>query len=143
MHHYINARSAVAFEQQAKRAAKEIAPAPHREQLSASVHSGAGEQLPKPTLSQMEAQFKYDFSRVRVHCDDDAAISAAAISARAFTSGNNVFFGAGEYQPQTAAGQRLIAHELTHVIQQRASLDAPAIQRDDEKEGKEKPTIGV
>lgn len=64
------------------------------------------------------------------------------MSARAFTSGNDVFFGAGEYQPQTAAGQRLIAHELTHVIQQRASSDAPAIQRDDKKEEKDKPDAG-
>ena len=64
------------------------------------------------------------------------------MSARAFTSKNDIFFGAGEYRPQTAAGQRLIAHELTHVIQQGASPDAPPIQCDDKKEGEGKPDVG-
>ncbi|MCB9798024.1 MAG: DUF4157 domain-containing protein, partial [Alphaproteobacteria bacterium] len=56
----------------------------------------------------------------RVHTDDRAARLNRQLSARAFTYGNHVFFGGGEYQPQTAGGKRLIAHELTHTLQQTA-----------------------
>ncbi|MCB9795352.1 MAG: DUF4157 domain-containing protein [Alphaproteobacteria bacterium] len=68
----------------------------------------------------MEPRFGADFSQVRVHTDDRAARLNRQLSARAFTYGNHVFFGGGEYQPQTAGGMRLIAHELTHTLQQTA-----------------------
>jgi hypothetical protein len=66
----------------------------------------------------MEPRFGYDFSRVRVHTDPSAVESAAAIGARAYTSGHDVVFAAGEFQPETERGRWLLAHELTHVGQQ-------------------------
>jgi hypothetical protein len=66
----------------------------------------------------MEGRFRYDFSRVRVHTGDHAHAAARAIGARAFTAGQNIWFARGEFAPDTAAGQRLLAHELTHTIQQ-------------------------
>jgi hypothetical protein len=66
----------------------------------------------------MEARFGYDFSRVRVHTDATAAESARAVQALAYTVGEDIVFGAGRYAPATGAGQRLLAHELTHVVQQ-------------------------
>jgi len=66
----------------------------------------------------MENRMGQDFSQVRVHTDGRAAESAAAIQARAFTSGWEVVFGAGEYQPGSDSGKRLLAHELVHVGQQ-------------------------
>nr|WP_236071110.1 DUF4157 domain-containing protein [Streptomyces polyasparticus] len=66
----------------------------------------------------MEGRLQYDFSAVRVHTDSAAHESAAAAGARAFTSGRDIVFGAGHYAPQSAAGRRLLAHELAHVVQQ-------------------------
>jgi hypothetical protein len=68
----------------------------------------------------MEPRFGYDFSHVRVHTDDQAAESANAVNAVAYTVGYDVVFGLGRYAPMTSDGRRLLAHELTHVIQQRA-----------------------
>jgi len=59
-----------------------------------------------------------DFSAVRIHTDGAAAMAAQAVNARAYTVGNAIVFGSGQYAPATAAGQRLLAHELTHVVQQ-------------------------
>lgn len=72
------------------------------------------------TLAFMGRRFGYDFSRVRVHCDARAAESAKSIGARAYTAGEDIVFGAKEYEPESFAGRLLLAHELTHVIQQRA-----------------------
>jgi hypothetical protein len=63
----------------------------------------------------METRFGHDFSRVRVHTDSRAA---RAVRALAFTSGHNIVFDAGQYAPGTETGTRLLAHELTHVVQQ-------------------------
>jgi uncharacterized protein DUF4157/lysine-specific metallo-endopeptidase family protein len=67
---------------------------------------------------QPEQQAKYDFSNVRVHTDALAAKSADKVNALAYTVGNNVVFGAGQYAPNTNVGRQLLAHELTHVAQQ-------------------------
>jgi hypothetical protein len=75
----------------------------------------------------MEARFGHDFGQVRVHTDAKAAESARAVNALAFTVGRNVVFGTGQYAPKTSAGQRLIAHELTHVGQQTGTT--PRVQR--------------
>ncbi len=75
---------------------------------------GSGEPLPKDVQAKMEAALGMDFSDVRIHTGPQAAI----LGARAFTRGKNIFFAPGQYQPQTAAGQELLAHELTHVVQQ-------------------------
>ena len=86
-----------------------------------------------PALRQtLEPRFRADFGGVRLHTDAKAAALATAISARAFTFGNHIFFNTGQYQPQTPEGLELLAHELTHTIQQQAVIqravnDAPVI----------------
>ncbi len=72
----------------------------------------------------------YDFSGVRIHTDNPAAASAAAMQARAYTVGSDIVFGEGHYRPQTAEGRALIAHELTHVAQQGSATVERSIQRD-------------
>jgi len=77
--------------------------------------------LDAETRAFMEARFGYDFSAVRVHTNSEAAESSQAIDANAYTIGQDIVFGEGEYRPATSEGQRLLAHELTHIIQQSAS----------------------
>ncbi len=82
---------------------------------------GSGEPLAESTRTFFEPRFGYDLSQVRVHTDANAAESARAMNARAFTTGRDVVFGAGQYSPGTQEGQKLLAHELTHVVQQKVS----------------------
>ena len=82
------------------------------------VLSSGGSPLDAAARVEMESRFGHDFSRVRVHDDAVAAESARAVAARAYTVGEHVVFGAGMYAPRSADGQRLLAHELTHVLQQ-------------------------
>ena len=77
-----------------------------------------GKPLDLPTRTFMESRFGHDFSRVRVHTDASSAESANAVNAHAYTVGNDIVFAAGQFTPQSKAGLRLLAHELTHVIQQ-------------------------
>lgn len=77
-----------------------------------------GQPLAAATRAFMEPRFGYDFSGVRLHTDDRAAESARAVNARAYTVGNHVVLGAGQYSPEASSTQRLLAHELAHVIQQ-------------------------
>ncbi|MDQ3803244.1 MAG: DUF4157 domain-containing protein [Acidobacteriota bacterium] len=77
-----------------------------------------GRPLDAGTRRFMESRFQHDFSRVRVHADERADESARSVGARAYTVGYDVVFGAGQYAPQTPSGRRLLAHELTHVVQQ-------------------------
>ena len=79
---------------------------------------GGGQPLPGSTRAFFETRFGQDFSQVRLHTDARAADAARAVNARAFTTGQDVVFGAGQYAPGTEHGRRLMAHELTHVIQQ-------------------------
>ena len=91
------------------------------DQPSAMVRSalaGPGARLDPGTRAFMEPRFRQDFSQVRVHSDQTAAEAARVLNARAFTVGDHIFFGAGQ-SGADGAGQRLMAHELTHVIQQR------------------------
>lgn len=78
----------------------------------------AGRPLATDVRGFMEQRIGHDFSRVRVHTGEPAARSAQAVDALAYTVGSDVVFGAGQYAPETPAGRRLIAHELTHVVQQ-------------------------
>ncbi len=80
---------------------------------------GPGQALDPATLPYMEPRFGQDLSAVRLHTGGAARAGAAAVSARAFTSGEDIVLGAGEHAPHTAQGRHLIAHELTHVLQQR------------------------
>jgi uncharacterized protein DUF4157 len=77
-----------------------------------------GSPLETGTRKFMESRFNHDFSNVRIHRDVRAAESANAVSAHAYTVGHNVVFASGQYAPGTERGKRLLAHELTHVIQQ-------------------------
>ncbi len=83
------------------------------------VLAAPGQPLDAGTRNFMESRFHQDFSHVRVHTDARAARSARAINALAYTMENNLVFAPGQYRPQTLEGKRLLAHELTHVIQQR------------------------
>jgi len=97
-----------------------------------SVVPGEGESLDSTARSTMESRFGHDFSRVRVHADSRAAAAARKENAEAYTFGRHVVFGAGKYKPRTADGQRLLAHELTHVVQQtRRGRASPVVQRKD------------
>ncbi|HEU5373830.1 MAG TPA: DUF4157 domain-containing protein, partial [Ktedonobacteraceae bacterium] len=92
------------------------------------VLASSGQQLDSSTRAFMEPRFGHDFSQIRVHSDTRAAESARAINALAYTVGSNIVFGAGQYTPQTGEGRQLLAHELTHVVQQQ-SHETPGIQR--------------
>ena len=83
---------------------------------------GNGAPLDAETRGEMETGFEADFSGVRVHTDSESAHLNQSLGARAFTHGNDVFFNAGQYQPHTQAGKHLLAHELTHTLQQSASI---------------------
>ncbi|WP_157682277.1 eCIS core domain-containing protein [Mucilaginibacter mallensis] len=80
--------------------------------------STTGQTLSAGSRQFFEPRFGHDFSRVRIHTDSGAAKSAQSINALAYTSGNNIVFNSGQYSPETSSGQRLMAHELTHVVQQ-------------------------
>ncbi len=87
-----------------------------------------GRPLEPSTRRFMEARLGHDFSQVRIHADGQAAASAQAVNARAFTVGRDVVFGPGEYAPGSWEGQRLLAHELVHVVQQgKTGSVAPAM----------------
>ena len=86
---------------------------------------GAGLPLDSGSRAFFEPRFGADFSGVRVHDGADAADAATSVQARAFTSGQDVVFGSGEYAPTTTQGQKLLAHELTHVVQQSSGATAP------------------
>jgi outer membrane protein OmpA-like peptidoglycan-associated protein len=77
---------------------------------------------------QLGRYFGYDFSRVRIHDDDAAHKASSALGAHAFTAANNVFFAQGAYAPQTNEGQKLLAHELAHVVQQAEGRQPLGIQ---------------
>ncbi len=77
-----------------------------------------GQSLAESARRTLEPSFGHDFGQVRVHDDSKAAESASAVNAHAYTVGNHIVFGAGQYTPGTNQGNRLLAHELTHTIQQ-------------------------
>jgi hypothetical protein len=79
---------------------------------------GSGQPLSLSDRNYFESRFGFDFSQVRIHSDTRAAETARSLNARAFTRGKDVVFGAGQYSPGTKAGRQLLAHELTHVVQQ-------------------------
>jgi hypothetical protein len=94
----------------------------------------SGQPLDAATRAFMEPHFDHDFSHVRVHTDAKAAESAQAIGAAAYTVGHDLVFGAGEFNPQHSVGRHLIAHELTHVVQQ--SQGSRTVQRQPKQKGR-------
>lgn len=100
----------------------------HAQDLVRGALRSPGRPLDSVTRTFMEQRFEHDFSRVRVHTDERAAESARAVNAVAYTVGGDVVFAPGRYAPETARGRELLAHELTHVVQQRGrGGDAPVI----------------
>lgn len=83
----------------------------------------SGRPLDAPLRRDMEERFGHDFSQVRVHQSRAAAQSAIDVGALAYTIGRNIVFGANQFAPETRAGRRLLAHELTHVVQQSSSAN--------------------
>ena len=128
---------------------REATPAPVPEELPSSVQAvlrAPGRPLEPDTRRLMETRFGHDFSRVRIHADNQAAEAARSINALAFTLGRDVVFGQGRYAPETDSGLRLLSHELTHVVQQQGAqvslqraIDSP---RDSLLGDTEEPTAG-
>ena len=87
-------------------------------QGAASPAVGPGQPLPPSTRGYFESRFGRTFGDVRVHADAEADASARSVRARAYTVGRDIAFAAGQYAPETTEGRRLLAHELTHVVQQ-------------------------
>jgi hypothetical protein len=103
-------------------------PMPEQAERELARQSQGGRPLDAATRSSFEPAFGADFSSVRIHDDAEAARLANQLNARAFTHGEHIFFGAGNYQPGDAPGRQLLAHELTHTIQQGAARPK-AVQR--------------
>jgi hypothetical protein len=85
---------------------------------------GGGESLPSDSQDFFSQRMGADFSGVRVHTGEKADGLNGSIQAKAFTTGSDIFFAEGQYNPQSADGQRLLAHELTHVVQQGAAVQS-------------------
>ncbi|WP_317932305.1 DUF4157 domain-containing protein [Halioxenophilus sp. WMMB6] len=117
--------------------------------VSANIRSSmsSGQPLPLSVRQFMEPRFNADFSNVRVHTDDNAAGLNRQVNAKAFAVNNHVFFGKGQYQPDSDQGKELIAHELTHTIQQGGAVqraaeeEPPPVQRVAAAEPSQAPSL--
>ena len=90
----------------------------HAEASLGAAASSSGSALPAPIQRKFEQSLGADLSGVRVHTGSASATAARSVSAKAYTVGQDVHFGAGHYDPSSAAGQRLLAHEVAHTVQQ-------------------------
>jgi LysM repeat protein len=106
-------------------------PAPAHEKAPPIVHevvSQPGAALDSATRGFFEPRLGHDLSNVRLHTDARAAASARAVDASAYTVGRGVVFGTAQYAPETYQGRHLLAHELTHVVQQNGRLEQPGLK---------------
>lgn len=102
-------------------------------------HSG-GQPIQSPLREEMEFAFDRNFANVRVHTGSSAENLNRDLSARAFTYGTDIYFNSGEFRPETPRGRHLLAHELTHVVQQGAAAGGrPQVQRDEDPDAGTKP----
>ncbi|NEN88189.1 MAG: DUF4157 domain-containing protein [Okeania sp. SIO3H1] len=108
---------------------------PHLESKIQS-RRGTGQPLPESTRAFMEPRFGADFSRVRVHTDSSAVQMNKELGAQAFTHGNDVYFNSGKFNPESSSGKKLLAHELTHTIQQTGGVQAKLINKKAKQENK-------
>ncbi|MGD9250054.1 MAG: DUF4157 domain-containing protein [Desulfobacterales bacterium] len=106
-----------------------VAAGPDLEQALAASRGG-GRPLPEESRSFFEPRMGLDLSIVQVHTGAPAADLSRRVNARAFTLGADIYFGAGEFAPGSFEGKKLLAHELTHVVQQRSASAATSLQRD-------------
>jgi|GEM_PF-3143817 len=104
---------------------------------------GKGEGIPHATRNEMESSFNADFSDVRIHTDSTSAAMNENLQAKAFTHDNNIYFNSGNFKPEEPEGKRLLAHELTHVVQQGKGQGPDDIQRDEQKTPPSKDTPPV
>jgi hypothetical protein len=88
--------------------------------------SGKGSPLPSKVLAEMNHSFHMDFGKVRIHHDTAAAKLCMELHAQAFTHGYDIYFNEGKYNPESAEGKLLLAHELTHVAQQNSADSSPS-----------------
>ena len=102
-----------------KSSAETVAPADFSSKLEST--QAGGRPLGNETRQHMESGFGADFSNVRIHTDGRAAQLSESVNAKAFTHGNNIYFNQGQYNPSSSQGKHLLAHELTHTIQQGAA----------------------
>jgi Domain of unknown function (DUF4157) len=91
--------------------------------------SSSGQLISQASRQFFEPRFGHNFSNVKIHTDTVAAKSAQSINALAYTTGNNIVFNSGQYSPDSISGKKLMAHELTHVVQQRAQTSNNVINR--------------
>jgi phage-related protein len=104
------------------------APTPKNLESRLQQSQGSGSPLDPNTRTEMEGSFAADFSGVQIHTGQESASLNKSLGARAFTHGNDIFFNSGEYQPQSSQGKHLLSHELTHTLQQGASVQRkPAV----------------
>ncbi|WP_295721202.1 DUF4157 domain-containing protein [Mucilaginibacter sp.] len=108
---------------QIQRKSEASAPGVASENTTSQINSSknSGSPMPERTQSFMESRFGYDFSDVRIHTGNDAANMSRDLNAKAFTVGNNIYFNHGNFSPDTSEGKQLLAHELTHTLQQGGS----------------------
>jgi len=92
--------------------------------------NNSGASLSADNRSFFESRIGHDFSNVKIHTDAVAAKSAQSINALAYTTGNHIVFNENQYQPETTSGKKLLAHELTHVVQQNTTINRKLIQRE-------------
>jgi hypothetical protein len=116
--------------------------APTSIESSLSSSKGSGTPLPSTTRRQMESSIGADFSQVRIHTGGDAEKMSADLNAHAFTHGNDIYFNSGKYDAGSASGKHLLAHELTHTVQQGASAREKDIHRKAEPDGQISSTSG-
>jgi Domain of unknown function (DUF4157) len=90
---------------------------------------GSGSSMDRPTQSFMESRFGTDFSHVKIHTGDDAVQMSRELNAQAFTVGSDIYFNSGKYNPSSDSGKHLLAHELTHTVQQ-GGATAGMVQRE-------------
>jgi hypothetical protein len=119
------------------------AAAPSTLPAALGVGTSIAQPLPVAVRRDMEPRFGADFSAVRVHTGEPAARASRRLNAAAFTVGSEVFFGRGRFQPASSAGRELIAHELTHTIQQGAARQPPTVRRSVETTVSERSTPQV
>jgi outer membrane protein OmpA-like peptidoglycan-associated protein len=115
---------------QRKESTAESMPVPGLTENYISCLNGKGAALTNNERDFFEPKFGHDFSDVRLHTDSAANQSAKEVNAFAYTHGSNIVFGSNQYQPGTENGKRLMAHELTHVVQQKSNVQTKLIQRD-------------
>ncbi len=104
---------------------------------------GGGNKLDDGVRDHMESHFQSDFSNVRVHTDDASDGLNRSLNAQAFTTGQDIFFGQGKYEPGSQGGQKLIAHELTHVVQQGGAQRKPQAKAQTKRQSAPAPATEI